>query len=87
MSREHALVVGASGAFVSATPPHLWATAGRLISEGGVPVPYFTRLALAARSQEQLETLMEGITALIVRHQDCNRSLVRGMVIPIDPAH
>ena len=74
-------------AFVSETPPHLWASAGMLVSEGGIPAPYFTCLALAGRPAEQLNRLMEGMTALIVEHLDVDRSLVRGMLIPIDPAH
>lgn len=74
-------------AFVSETPPHLWASAGKLVSEGGLPAPYFTCLALAGRPTEQLSRLMEGMTALVVEHLGVDRSLVRGMVIPIDPAH
>jgi phenylpyruvate tautomerase PptA (4-oxalocrotonate tautomerase family) len=74
-------------AFVSATPPHLWASAGMLISEGGLPAPYFTCLALAGRPAEQLRQLMEGMTGLIVEHLAVERTLVRGMLIPIDPDH
>jgi phenylpyruvate tautomerase PptA (4-oxalocrotonate tautomerase family) len=74
-------------AFVSEVPPHLWATAGKLVSEGGLPAPYFTCLALAGRPTEQLSRLMTGMTALIAEHLGVERSLVRGMLIPIDPAH
>lgn len=74
-------------AFVSETPPHLWASAGILVSEGGQPAPYFTCLALAGRPTEQLSRLMTGMTALIVEHLGVERSVVRGMLIPIDPAH
>jgi phenylpyruvate tautomerase PptA (4-oxalocrotonate tautomerase family) len=72
-------------AFVTETPPHLWATAGKLVSEGGLPAPYFTCLALAGRPAEQLRALMEGMTGLIALHLGVDRSLVRGMLIPIDP--
>jgi phenylpyruvate tautomerase PptA (4-oxalocrotonate tautomerase family) len=74
-------------AFVSETPPHLWASAGKLVSEGGLPAPYFTCLALAGRPAEQLHGLMEGMTGLIVEHLGVERSLVRGMLVPIDPDH
>jgi phenylpyruvate tautomerase PptA (4-oxalocrotonate tautomerase family) len=74
-------------AFVAFCAPQYWATAGNLVSQGGTPAPYFTCLAFSGRPQEQLDALMSAFTDLIEQHCECERSLVRGQVISIDPAH
>jgi phenylpyruvate tautomerase PptA (4-oxalocrotonate tautomerase family) len=74
-------------AFVTFCGPQHWATAGALISNGGNPAPYFTCLALSGRPQEQLDALMASFTDLLEHHCACERSLIRGQIISIDPAH
>lgn len=74
-------------AFVTFCGPQYWATAGKLISHGGKPAPYFTCLALSGRPQEQLDALMIAFTDLLERHCQCDRGLVRGQVISIEPQH
>lgn len=64
-----------------------WATGGQLAHDGGGDAPYFTCLTLAGRPSDQLERLLEGMTALIVQHLKVDISSVRGRIIPIDPAH
>lgn len=72
-------------AFVTSIPPGHWATGGALVSSGAVPAPYFTCLALAGRRVEQLQQLTAGFTELIVKHLKCDRALVRGTVLEVDP--
>jgi len=74
-------------AFISDIAPELWAMGGVLVSEGGLPAPYFTCLSLKGRSAEQLEHLMAGLTAIVSRILSCDAKLVRGQLIEIEPAH
>ena len=74
-------------AFVSDVAPEHWATSGVAVSDGGMPAPYFTCLALSGRPADQLKRLMSGMTDMICRHLCCERSLVRGQLIELDPAH
>ncbi len=74
-------------AFATFVKPQHWATGGRLVSGGASGAPYFTCLALTGRPVEQLQTLMAGFTDLVEKHLRCDRSAIRGQVIPIDPAH
>lgn len=64
-----------------------WATGGKLVSNGGVVAPYFTLLTLAGRPREQIDTLMNVMTDLIVQHLGCERGAVRGRVDELDPAN
>lgn len=74
-------------AFVTFARPQFWATAGKLVSDGGASAPFFTCLALAGRPADQLAQLLSGFTDLVERHLCCDRALIRGQVIEIDPAH
>jgi len=74
-------------AFVTLHAPDHWATGGRLVAEGGGHAPWFRCLALAGRPAEQLEALMRGMTDRVARHCGCARGLVRGQLVPVDPAH
>lgn len=62
------------------------AVGGRMVSAGAVPAPFFTCLTIAGRPRSQLDAMIQGLTAIVVRHLNCERALVRGMIIPIDPA-
>src|SRR3546814_14627382 len=64
-----------------------WATGGQPAIDGGTDAPYFTCLTLAGRPSDQHEHLLEGMTALIVKHLKVDRLVVRGRIIPVDPAH
>lgn len=64
-----------------------WSTGGLTAIEGGQDAPYFTCLTLTGRPDEQLQTLLIGITQLIVKHLGVEQHFVRGRIIPIDPAH
>ncbi|MBS7668976.1 tautomerase family protein [Croceicoccus gelatinilyticus] len=72
-------------AFVNQVEPDLWATGGRLVSEGGQDSPYFVCLVMTGRTIEQHHALIEGFTARIVRHLGCPQDVVRGQVVPIEP--
>ncbi|MBT0670119.1 4-oxalocrotonate tautomerase [Novosphingobium profundi] len=72
-------------AFVNLVEPDMWATGGRLVSEGGPDSPYFTCLVLTGRSIEQHHALIEGFTGRIVKHLGCEKDRVRGQVVPIEP--
>lgn len=74
-------------AFVSDVRPELWATGGVPVGRGGQLAPYFTCLSLKGRPAEQLNHLMAGLTALVVRHLACEAALVRGQLVEIEPAH
>jgi phenylpyruvate tautomerase PptA (4-oxalocrotonate tautomerase family) len=66
--------------------PH-WATGGEQVSQGGSPAPYFSCIAMKGRPLERIQAMMAGWTDLIVRHLGCDRSLVRGRLIEIEPEH
>lgn len=67
--------------------PEHWATGGKTILKGGVAAPYFTCLSLKGRPSEQLRSLMTGMTDLIVLHLGCDRAVVRGRLIEVEPDH
>ncbi|WP_257557537.1 tautomerase family protein [Sphingobium sp. CFD-2] len=73
-------------AFATSVPAHRWATGGRLVSDGAAPAPWFTCIALEGRPTEQLQALAAGFTDLVERHLGCDRSLIRGTVMPVAPA-
>lgn len=72
-------------AFVNLIEPGLWATGGKLVSDGGADSPYFVCLVMTGRSIDQHHALIEGFTARIVEHLGCDASVVRGQVVPIEP--
>lgn len=74
-------------AFVTLVKPEHWSTGGQLASDNAPCAPYFTCLALSGRPVEQLQGLLAGFTDMIEKHLRCDRSAIRGQVIPIDPAH
>lgn len=74
-------------AFISAIDLAHWATGGLPVSQGGKPAPYFTCIAMKGRPAEQLNALMAGFTDLIVKHLGCDKALVRGRLIEIEPEH
>lgn len=67
-------------------PQHA-AVAGRLISEGGEPAPYFHFLVLEGRPIEQCHALLAGFTDLCVDLLGADRTLVRGGCWPIPPKY
>ncbi len=73
--------------FITAVAPAHFATGGVPISQGGTPAPYFTCIAMKGRPAERIEAMMAGFTDLIVRHLCCDRALVRGRLIEIEPEH
>ena len=77
--------VGRLRAYVTMIKPEHWATAGVFMDEGGKNAPYFTFLALAGRPQEQHEAIISSFTDLLVKYTGCEKAMVRGMAIPIEP--
>jgi phenylpyruvate tautomerase PptA (4-oxalocrotonate tautomerase family) len=73
--------------FITAMAPDACATGGVQISNGGVPAPYFSCIAMKGRPPERIQAMMAGWTDLIVRHLQCDASLVRGRLIEIEPEH
>lgn len=71
--------------FASIVKPEHWATAGKMMDEGGANAPYFTFLVLKGRPPEQIERLLTGFTDLLVKHTRCKKMCVRGLAIPIEP--
>lgn len=72
---------------VTDVAPQHWATGGTPVSRGAAPAPYFTCIAMKGRSPERINALMAGFTDLIVQHLGCDRTLVRGRLIEIEPEH
>src|SRR3546814_15306929 len=79
--------IGRARAFATMHAEARWATGGQPAIDGGTDAPYFTCLTLAGRPSDQHEHLLEGMTALIVKHLKVDRLVVRGRIIPVDPAH
>jgi len=73
-------------AYLTVHPAERWATAGRLVSHGGTPAPFFTAIVFADRSADQRHRLLVGFTDLIVKLCDVDRSTVRGQIVPVDPS-
>ena len=73
--------------FVTDVTPAHWATGGVPVSQGGQPAPYFTCIAMKGRTAERIQAMMAGFTDLIVRNLDCDKALVRGRLIEIEPEH
>ena len=73
--------------FITDLAPDACATGGRQVSKGGTPAPYFSCIAMKGRSAETLNAMMAGFTDLIVRHLGCDKALVRGRLIEIEPEH
>jgi phenylpyruvate tautomerase PptA (4-oxalocrotonate tautomerase family) len=73
--------------FVTAVDSAHWATGGVPISQGGTPAPYFTCIAMKGRPADRINAMLAGFTDLIVRHLGCDRALVRGRLIEIEPEH
>lgn len=73
--------------FVTDVAPAHWATGGLQISMGGKAAPYFTCIAMKGRPAERINAMMAGFTDLIVQHLGCDKALVRGRLIEIEPEH
>lgn len=67
-------------------PKHV-AVAGKLLSEGATPAPYFHFLVLEGRPIEQCHALLTGFTDLVVNILKADRSFVRGGCWPIPPQY
>lgn len=67
--------------------PEAQATGGVMVSEGGIPAPYFTCITLAGRTQDQIESLMTGLSELVARILEIEIGHIRGQVIPVEPDH
>ena len=74
-------------AFASSVPAKHWAVGGHTIDSDHHDAPYFTCLALSGRPTEQLHLLLKGFTDLLVEILKCERDLVRGQVIEVNPDH
>lgn len=72
-------------AFAVRYAPAAVAVAGRLVSEGAPPAPYFTAIVLAGRPVAEREALARRFTDLIVQCLDVDRALVRGQIIEVSP--
>src|SRR3546814_18721676 len=79
--------IGRARAFATMHAEARWATGGQPAIDGGTDAPYFTCLTLAGRPSDQHEHLLEGMTALIVKHLKVDLLVVRGRIIPVDPAN
>jgi phenylpyruvate tautomerase PptA (4-oxalocrotonate tautomerase family) len=62
--------------------PEHWATGGEI----GLEAPWFTALVLADRPADQRARLLAALTDVLVAQLDCERSLVRGQIVPVDAA-
>ena len=71
--------------FVTDLAPGHAAIGGMQVSRGGQPAPYFTCIAMKGRPRERLDAMVAGFTDRIVRHLGCERALVRGRLIEIEP--
>lgn len=63
---------------------------GRQVTPGsaaGAAAPYFTMRVLAGRPPEQGRRLLAGVTDLLVEILGYERSLIRGELVELDPAH
>lgn len=73
--------------FVTAVAPAHWATGGVPVDAGGKPAPFFSCIAMKGRPPERINAMMAGFTDRIVAHLHCERDMVRGRLIEIEPAH
>lgn len=71
--------------FVVRYRPSDVATGGVLVRDGGAPAPYFTALVLRGRPEQERHELLTTLTDVVVDELGCERSLVRGQIIQIDP--
>ncbi|GAB3628337.1 hypothetical protein PTE30175_01830 [Pandoraea terrae] len=67
-------------------PQHV-AVAGKLLSLGGAPAPYFHFLVLEGRPLDECHRLLTGFTDLVVKLLHADGSLVRGGCWPIPPRY
>lgn len=67
-------------------PGHV-AVAGKLLSQGGTPAPYFHFLVLEGRPLDECHQLLTGFTDLVVEILQADRSLVRGACWPVPPQY
>ncbi|MBS0318554.1 MAG: 4-oxalocrotonate tautomerase, partial [Proteobacteria bacterium] len=67
-------------------PQHV-AVAGKLLSNGGTPAPYFHFLVLEGRPLDECHQLLTGFTNLVVQILGADRSFVRGGCWPIPPRY
>jgi phenylpyruvate tautomerase PptA (4-oxalocrotonate tautomerase family) len=74
--------VGRIRAAVVPHAPEHWATGGEI----GLEAPWFTALVLADRPADQRARLLAALTDVLVAQLDCERSLVRGQIVPVDAA-
>ncbi|MEV8195381.1 tautomerase family protein [Rhodococcus pyridinivorans] len=88
-SRAYAEVLGAPmdrvRMFIVRYSPEDVATAGTIVSDGGVAAPYFTAVVLAGRPVEQRQELAARFTNLIVEILGSTKEPVRGRIIEVDP--
>lgn len=57
------------------------------VGTSGAAAPYFTMRVLAGRPPEQGRRLLAGVTDLLVEILGYERSLIRGELVELDPAH
>lgn len=67
--------------------PSQFAVGGRLVSDGGVPAPYFEFLVLEGRPLEQRHRLLSGFTQKIMDVLGVEIDVVRGCCWAIPPEH
>lgn len=61
--------------------------AGKLVSDGAPPAPYFQFLVLEGRPVEESQELIAGFTDIMVNTLGVDRSVVRGGCWPIPPQY
>jgi len=90
-SRQYADVLGAPlervRIFLHRCAPTSVAVAGVPVADGGMEAPYFDALVLAGRPVAHRHQLLAALTDVCVEVFGVERSLVRGMVIEVDPDH
>lgn len=73
--------------FVQQFPATSVAVGGRPLADSGDQAAYFEALTMSGRPLETRHRLLTEFTDLIVEVMGIERSLVRGMVIEVDPEH
>ena len=74
-------------AFVDEVRPQAAMVGGELVAAGAPEAPYFDFLLFAGRPLEHAHRLLVGFTDLLVECTGADRSLIRGSVRFVDPAH
>lgn len=74
-------------AFATLIKPAHFLSADEFVDNGGAYAPFFTFLALEGRPSEQFAEIISRFTALLAKYTGCDRDLVRGQGIPVNPAH